>query len=92
MFVILLIWPLAIASRLMKNNFFVHINSLASVGIMVVRKCSGDKEEGLRNLVVSVLDNDNECSDFSEDEIESEISCMGSDDKSSEEDSEEKKL
>jgi hypothetical protein len=41
----------------------------------------------LRNLVGSVLDNNNECSDFSEDEIESEVSCMGSDE-SSDEDSE----
>jgi hypothetical protein len=45
----------------------------------------------LRNLVESLLDDDNECSDFSEDEIESEVICMGSDDESSEEDSERKK-
>jgi hypothetical protein len=38
----------------------------------------------LRNLVESVLDNDNECSNFSEDEIESEVSCMGNDNESSE--------
>jgi hypothetical protein len=39
----------------------------------------------LRNLVESVLDSDNECSDFSEDETESEESSSGSDDESSEE-------
>jgi hypothetical protein len=38
----------------------------------------------LRNLVESVLDSDNECSDLSEDETESEVSFIGSDDKSSE--------
>jgi hypothetical protein len=43
----------------------------------------------LRNFVESVLDSDNECSDFSEDETESEVSSIGSDD-SSEEDSDEK--
>jgi hypothetical protein len=43
----------------------------------------------LRNLVEkSVLESDNECSDFSEDETESEVSCIGSDVESSEEDSE----
>jgi hypothetical protein len=42
----------------------------------------------LRNRVESVLDSDNECSNFSEDETESEISFIGSDDKSSEEASE----
>jgi hypothetical protein len=56
---------------------------------MATRKCSGDNEEGLRNLVESVLDSDNECSDFSEDETESEESSSGSDDESSEENSEE---
>jgi hypothetical protein len=60
------------ASRPMKNNFFVHINSLTSVGIMAARKWSGD----------------NECSDFSEDETESEVSSIGSDNESNEEDSE----
>jgi hypothetical protein len=39
----------------------------------------------LRNLVESVLDNDNEYSDFSEDETESEVSSIGSDIESSEE-------
>jgi hypothetical protein len=53
----------------MKSNFIVHINSLTSVGIMVVRKCSSD----------------NECSDFSEDETESEVSSIGSDVESSKE-------
>jgi hypothetical protein len=37
-----------------------------------------------------VLDRDNECSDFSDDETESEISSIGSDDESSEKDSGEK--
>jgi hypothetical protein len=45
----------------------------------------------LRNLVESVSDSDNECSDFSEDETESEVSSIGSDDESSKEDSDEKK-
>jgi hypothetical protein len=45
---------------------------------MAARNWSGDKEEGLRNLVESVLDNDNECSHFSEDEVEFEVSCMDS--------------
>jgi hypothetical protein len=31
-----------IASRLIKDNFFVRINSLTSVGIMAARKWSGD--------------------------------------------------
>jgi hypothetical protein len=44
----------------------------------------------LRNLVESVLDSDNECSHFSEDETECEVSSIGNDDKSSEEDSDEK--
>jgi hypothetical protein len=69
----------------MENNFFVRIILLTSVDIMVARKCSGDNEEGLRNLVDSVSDSDNECSDFSEVEIESEESSSGSDDESSEE-------
>jgi hypothetical protein len=43
----------------------------------------------LRNRVESVLDRDNECSDFYEDETESEVSSIGSDDESSEEDSDE---
>jgi hypothetical protein len=73
----------------MKNNFFVYIISLTSVDIMVARKCSSDNEEGLRNLVASVLDSDNECSDFSEDDTESEESSSGSDNESSEENSEE---
>jgi hypothetical protein len=41
----------------------------------------------LRNLVESVLDGDNECRDFSEDETESEVSSIGSDDESCEKDS-----
>jgi hypothetical protein len=45
----------------------------------------------LRNCVESVLDRDNECSDFSEDETESEVSSIGNDDESSEKDSDEKK-
>jgi hypothetical protein len=44
----------------------------------------------LRNHVESVLDRDNECSDFSEDETESEVSSIGNDDESSEKDSDEK--
>jgi hypothetical protein len=44
----------------------------------------------LRNRVESVLDRDNECTDFSEDETESEVSSIGNDDESSEEDSDEK--
>jgi hypothetical protein len=44
----------------------------------------------LRNLVEIVLDSDNECSDFSEDETESEVSSIGSDNESSEEDGDEK--
>jgi hypothetical protein len=56
---------------------------------MAARKCSGDNEEGLTNLVESVLDSDNECSDFSEDETESEVSSIGNDNESSEENSEE---
>jgi hypothetical protein len=47
----------------MENNFFVHIISLMSVDITAARKCSSDNEEGLRNLVESVLDSDNECSE-----------------------------
>jgi hypothetical protein len=51
----------------MKISLFVRISSLTSVGIMAARKRSGDNEEGLRNLVEkSVLESDNECSDFSE--------------------------
>jgi hypothetical protein len=46
----------------------------------------------LRNRVESVLDRDSECSDFSEDETESEVSSIGSDDESSEEDSDEKMM
>jgi hypothetical protein len=43
----------------------------------------------LRNLVEkSVLESDNECRDFSEDETESEVNSIGSDDESNEEDSE----
>jgi hypothetical protein len=43
----------------------------------------------LRNLVEkSVLEIDNECSDISEDETESELNSIGSDDESNEEDSE----
>jgi hypothetical protein len=61
-----------IASTPPKNNFFVRINLLTSVGIMAARNWSGD----------------NECSDFSEDETESEVNSMGSDDESNEEDSE----
>jgi hypothetical protein len=39
----------------------------------------------LRNLVEkSVLDSDNECSDFSEDETESEVNYIGSDNESNE--------
>jgi hypothetical protein len=34
-----------IASRPMKNNFFVHIISLTSVDIMAVRKYSSDNEK-----------------------------------------------
>jgi hypothetical protein len=45
----------------------------------------------LRNLVESVLDSDNECRDFSEYETESEVSSIGSDDESGEEDGEGKK-
>jgi hypothetical protein len=51
---------------------------------MAARKCSGDNEEGLRNLVESVLDSDNECSGFAEDETESEVSFSGSDESSEE--------
>jgi hypothetical protein len=43
----------------------------------------------LRNCVESVLDRDNECSDFSEDETKSEVSSIGNDDKSSDKDSDE---
>jgi hypothetical protein len=46
----------------------------------------------LRNRVESVLDRDNECSDFSEDEIESEVSSTGNNDESSEKDSDEKNI
>jgi hypothetical protein len=55
------------------------------VGIAAPRKWSGDNEEGLRNLVEkkSVLESDNECSDFSEDETEYEVYFIGSDDESS---------
>jgi hypothetical protein len=67
----------------------VHITSLTSADIMVARKCSSDNEEGLRIIIESVLDSDNECSDFSEDKTESEESSSGSDDESSEENSEE---
>jgi hypothetical protein len=35
---------------------------------MAGKRCCGVKEEGLRNLIESVLDSDNECSDISEDE------------------------
>jgi hypothetical protein len=43
----------------------------------------------LRNLVEkSVLESANECSDFFEDETESEVNSIGSDDESNEEDSE----
>jgi hypothetical protein len=43
----------------------------------------------LRNLVEkSVLESDNECSDFSKDETKSEVNSVGSDDESNEEDSE----
>jgi hypothetical protein len=59
---------------------------------MAARKWSGDKEEGFRNCVESVLDRDNECSDFSEDETESEVSSIGNDDESSDEDSDEKMM
>jgi hypothetical protein len=52
----------------MKNNLFVRIISLTSVGIMAARKGSSDNGEGLRNIVESVLDSDNEYSDFSENE------------------------
>jgi hypothetical protein len=42
----------------------------------------------LRNLIEkSDLESDNECSDFSEDEIESELNSIGGDDESTEEDS-----
>jgi hypothetical protein len=44
----------------------------------------------LRNRVESVLDRDNECSDFSEDETESEVSSVGNDDESSDKDSDRK--
>jgi hypothetical protein len=40
----------------------------------------------LKNRVESVLDRDNECSDFSEDETESQVSSIGNDDESSDED------
>jgi hypothetical protein len=73
----------------MKNNLFVRIISLTSVGIMATRKGCVDNEEGLRNLVESVLESDNEYSDFSENETESEESSTVSDNESSEEDSEE---
>jgi hypothetical protein len=43
----------------------------------------------LRKRVGSVLDSVNECSDFSEDETESEVSSVGTDNESSDEDSEE---
>jgi hypothetical protein len=46
----------------------------------------------LRNLVESIFDSNNECRDFSEDETESEVSSIGSDDESSEEDSDEKMM
>jgi hypothetical protein len=39
----------------------------------------------LRNLIESVFDSDNECSNFSEDETEPEVSSIGSDVESSEE-------
>jgi hypothetical protein len=43
----------------------------------------------LRNLVEKrVLEGDYECSDLSEDETESEVNSIGSDDESNEEDSE----
>jgi hypothetical protein len=43
----------------------------------------------LRNLVEKgVLESDNECSDSSEDETDSEVNSIGSDDESNEEDSE----
>jgi hypothetical protein len=71
----------------MKNNFFVRIISLTSVDITAAKKCSGDNEEGLRNLVESVLDSDNECCNFSEGETEPEGSSSRSDDESSEENS-----
>jgi hypothetical protein len=44
----------------------------------------------LRNRVESVLDRDNECSDFYEDETESEVSSIGNDDESSVKDSDKK--
>jgi hypothetical protein len=44
----------------------------------------------LRNRVESVLDRDNECNDFSDNETGSEVSSVGSNDESSEEDSDEK--
>jgi hypothetical protein len=69
-----------ITSRPMKNNLFVRINSLTSAGIMAAKKWCSDNEEGLRNLVKSVFDSDNECRDSSEDETESEVSSIGSDD------------
>jgi hypothetical protein len=78
-----------IVSKPMKNNFFVRINSLTSVGIMAARKWSGDNEEGWRSLIEkSILESANECSDFSEDETESEVNSIGCDDESNEEDSE----
>jgi hypothetical protein len=46
----------------------------------------------LRNRVESVLDRDNESSDFSEDETESEVSSIGNDNESSDEDSDEKMM
>jgi hypothetical protein len=67
----------------MKNNFFVRIISLTLVDIIVASKGSGDNEEGLRNLVESVLDSGNDCSDISEDETESEESSSGNDNESS---------
>jgi hypothetical protein len=43
----------------------------------------------LRNLVEKiVLESDNECSDFSDDETEAEVNYIGSDDGSNDEDSE----
>jgi hypothetical protein len=43
----------------------------------------------LRNLVEkSVLESDNECSDFSEVETEAEVNSIGNDDESNDEDSE----
>jgi hypothetical protein len=46
----------------------------------------------LRNHVESVLERDNECSDFSEDETKSEVSSIGNVDESSEEDGDEKMM